>query len=120
MDVCLKYNSGGMDKHILHFFSPYALATIFQNIYDQTEIVRLESCLWFAIFVLSVLGMWKPITFSSVFLVQLICKRLWLVALSIPALKSNKTFPFRVTRKKGNKNLLLSFECLETSLQLKL
>jgi len=75
------------------FFPRYALATIFQNVYDQTEMVRLVGCLWFAIFVLSVLGMWKPITFSPVFLVQLIYKSLWLMVVAVPALKNNTPFP---------------------------
>lgn len=75
------------------FFPRYAASAIFQNAYGKTDIIRLVGCLWFAILILSVLGMWKPITFSPVFLVQLIYKSLWLVVVALPAIKNHTPFP---------------------------
>ena len=47
-----------------------ATATTFGNAYAPTEVMRLVGCLWLAIAILSVLGLWKPMTFSPILLVQ--------------------------------------------------
>jgi len=46
-----------------------------------------------AIAILSVLGLWKPIVFSSVLLLQLIYKGTWLLSVAIPALRNGSDFP---------------------------
>ncbi|CAN5588111.1 hypothetical protein BH11BAC3_BH11BAC3_07080 [soil metagenome] len=51
-----------------------AMKTIFSNAYQPTELTRLVGCLWLAIAVLSVFGLWKPVAFSPVLLLQLIYK----------------------------------------------
>ena len=56
------------------FFPKLSSATIFQNSYQTTDIIRLVGCLWLAIAILSVLGLWRPLTFSPVLLLQLIYK----------------------------------------------
>jgi len=75
------------------FFPKLSSATIFQNAYQTTDIIRLVGCLWFAIAVLSVFGLWRPLTFSPVLLLQLIYKGSWLLVVAIPALRHNQTYP---------------------------
>lgn len=79
---------------IISLFSPkLSSATIFQNSYQTTDIIRLVGCLWLAIAVLSVFGLWRPLTFSPVLLLQLIYKGSWLLVVAIPALRHNQTYP---------------------------
>jgi hypothetical protein len=54
------------------FYPRKAALTVFQNAYQPTEVIRLVGCLWLAIAILSVWGLWRPISFSPVLLVQLI------------------------------------------------
>lgn len=79
---------------ITSLFSPkLAAATIFQNAYTTTEVIRLVGCLWLAIAVLSVFGLWRPLLFSPVLLLQLIYKASWLLVVAIPAIKNNQPYP---------------------------
>jgi hypothetical protein len=75
------------------FFPKLSSATIFQNSYQATDVIRLVGCLWLAIAILSVLGLWRPLTFSPVLLLQLIYKGLWLLVVAIPAIKNNQPYP---------------------------
>jgi hypothetical protein len=70
-----------------------AAETVFQNSYQPTEVMKLIGCLWLAITVLSILGLWRPISFSPIFLVQLIYKGTWLLIVALPAIKSNQPYP---------------------------
>lgn len=79
---------------ISSLFSPKTAATtVFQNAYQPTEVIRLVGCLRLAIAVLSVLGLWKPISFSPILLVQLIYKGMWLLVVVLPAVKNKQPFP---------------------------
>lgn len=79
---------------ITSIFSPNKSAlTVFQNAYQPTEVIRLVGCLWLAIAVLSVLGLWRPISFSPILLVQLIYKGTWLVIVALPAIKNDQPYP---------------------------
>jgi hypothetical protein len=75
------------------FFPKNASTTIFQNSYKTTDIIRLVGCLWLAIAVLSLCGLWQPLTFSPVLLLQLIYKGAWLLVVAIPAIKNHRAFP---------------------------
>lgn len=75
------------------FFPKLSAATIFQNAYPGTDIIRLVGCLWLAIAVLSLFGLWRPLVFSPVLLLQLIYKGSWLLVVAIPAIKSNQSYP---------------------------
>jgi hypothetical protein len=75
------------------FFPKLSSATIFQNSYQTTDIIRLVGSLWLAIAILSVLGLWRPLTFSPVLLLQLIYKGSWLLVVAIPAIKNNQPYP---------------------------
>ena len=75
------------------FFPKKAALTVFQNAYQPTEVIRLVGCLWLAIAVLSVLGLWRPLTFSPILLVQLIYKGTWLLVVALPAIRQNQLYP---------------------------
>jgi hypothetical protein len=70
-----------------------AALTVFQNAYEPTEVIRLVGCLWLAIAVISALGLWRPISFSPILLVQLIYKGTWLLVVALPAIRSNQAYP---------------------------
>ncbi len=75
------------------FFPRVSASTIFSNAYQPTEVIRLVGCLWLGITVLSILGLWKPITFSPVLLLQLIYKGTWLLVVALPAIRNDESFP---------------------------
>ncbi len=75
------------------FQAEKASATIFAGAYEHTDLVRLVGCLWLSIALISGLGLWKPITFSPILLVQLIYKGTWLFLVALPAFKANLPFP---------------------------
>lgn len=75
------------------FFPRFAAATIFQNSYQSSDLLRLVGCLWSAIAILSLLGLFRPITFSPVLLLQLIYKGTWLLVVAIPAIKNEQAYP---------------------------
>jgi hypothetical protein len=79
---------------ITSIFSPrISFATVFQNAYQSTEVIRLVGCLWLAIAILSLLGLWRPISFSPILLVQLVYKGTWLLVVALPAIRSNQPYP---------------------------
>ncbi|MFM9837190.1 MAG: hypothetical protein ACKVOQ_02935 [Cyclobacteriaceae bacterium] len=79
---------------ITSIFSPrISSATVFQNAYQSTEVIRLVGCLWLAIAILSLLGLWRPISFSPILLVQLVYKGTWLLVVALPAIRSNQPYP---------------------------
>ena len=75
------------------FYPKTSSVTVFQNAYQPTEVIRLVGCLWLAIAILSVLGLWRPISFSPILLVQLIYKGMWLLVVALPAIKNNQPYP---------------------------
>ena len=75
------------------FYPKIAATTVFQNAYQPTEVIRLVGCLWFAITILSILGLYRPISFSPILLVQLIYKGTWLLIVALPAIKNNQNYP---------------------------
>ena len=79
---------------VTSLFSPKTAATtVFQNAYQPTEVIRLVGCLWLAIAILSILGLWRPLTFSHVLLLQLIYKGTWLLVVALPSVRNNQPFP---------------------------
>jgi hypothetical protein len=75
------------------FFPKLSATTVFSNAYQPTEVIRLVGCLWLAITILSILGLWRPLTFSPVLLLQLIYKGTWLLIVALPAIKNNQPYP---------------------------
>lgn len=79
---------------ITSVFNPKKAAlTVFQNAYQPTEVIRLVGCLWLSIAILSILGLWRPLSFSPIFLVQLIYKGTWLLVVALPAIRNNQPYP---------------------------
>ncbi|MGG9963140.1 hypothetical protein [Ferruginibacter sp. SUN106] len=79
---------------ITSIFNPkLAAATIFQNAYPDTEITRLTGCLWLSIAIISFLGLWQPLIFAPILLVQLIYKSAWLLFVALPAFKNKQPYP---------------------------
>lgn len=75
------------------FFPSISSATIFQSSYQTTDVIRLVGCLWLSIAIGSLFGLWRPITFSPVLLIQLIYKACWLMVVAFPALNKGEPFP---------------------------
>jgi hypothetical protein len=75
------------------FFPKNAAVNVFSNAYQPTVVMRLVGCLWLAIALLSVAGVWRPLIFSPVLLLQLIYKSLWLLVVAFPAIRNNQPFP---------------------------
>lgn len=75
------------------FFPATAATTIFSNAYPATEVIRLVGCLWLAIALLSLFGLFRPYQFSPVLLVQLIYKTTWLLVVVVPAIRNKHPYP---------------------------
>ncbi len=79
---------------ITSIFNPSKSAlTVFQKSYPPTEVIRLVGCLWLSIAVISILGIWKPISFSPILIVQLIYKGTWLIVVALPAIINKQSYP---------------------------
>ncbi len=75
------------------FFPKAAGNSVFSGVYPNSELIRLVGALWFSIFLISILGLWKPITFSPILMVQLIYKSLWLLVVALPAIMHKNEYP---------------------------
>ena len=75
------------------FFPKKAAAIIFSGAYPPTDVIKLVGCLWLAITLLSIFGVWRPLTFSPVLLLQFIYKTTWLLAVALPAIKHQQPYP---------------------------
>ncbi|MEM0932981.1 MAG: hypothetical protein AAGJ12_10965 [Bacteroidota bacterium] len=79
---------------ITSLFAPKrAVSSVFQNTVTYSEAIRLVGCLWGAIFILSVLGLFYPKKMALVLLFQLIYKGSWLVFVALPAILEKKPYP---------------------------
>ena len=75
------------------WFPRIAVSTVFQNAVTYSESIRLVGCLWCGIALLSIAGLWKPIEFSPILVLQLVYKSAWLLAIALPALINGRTLP---------------------------
>lgn len=71
------------------FYPKTAQQTVFTNAFEYSESFRLVGALWFAIFVLSVAGLFYPKEMSLVLVFQLIYKASWLILAAIPAMMNS-------------------------------
>jgi len=79
---------------ITALFNPErAVMTVFENNFAYSESIRLVGALWFAIFILSIVGLIFPQKMSLVLLFQLIYKSSWLLFAALPALMNNQPYP---------------------------
>jgi hypothetical protein len=75
------------------FFPRTAHITVFGSAFAYSDSIRLVGALWFAIFILSILGLFFPTQMQLVFLFQLIYKLLWLLVVALPAFINHQPFP---------------------------
>jgi len=75
------------------FFPKIAQQTVFNNAFEYSEAIRLVGALWWAIFILSILGLFFPKPMSLVLLFQLIYKSSWLIFAALPAMTKGLPYP---------------------------
>ncbi|MEM8509454.1 MAG: hypothetical protein AAF717_16605 [Bacteroidota bacterium] len=75
------------------FYPKTAQKTVFTEALDYSEAIRLVGALWFAIFLLSIVGLFYPKQMSLVFVFQLIYKSSWLFFVALPAQLNNQPYP---------------------------
>jgi len=75
------------------FYPKTAREAVFTNAFEYSEAFRLVGALWFAIFVLSVAGLFFPKQMSLVFVFQLVYKSSWLIFVAIPAIVNRSPYP---------------------------
>jgi len=75
------------------FFPKIAQQTVFTNAFEYSEAFRLVGALWFAIFILSIIGLFYPRQMSLVLVFQLIYKLSWLVIAAVPAMLNSEPYP---------------------------
>lgn len=75
------------------FFPQKAALTVFENQFAYSEVIRLVGALWWAIFILSILGLFFPMQMSLILLFQLIYKGSWLMLAALPAMLNNQPYP---------------------------
>jgi len=79
------------------FFPKIEQQTVFQGMFEYSEAIRLMGALWWAIFLLSVLGLFYPRQMNLVFLFQLIYKGSWLIFAALPAMLNGEPYPKAMT-----------------------
>jgi hypothetical protein len=75
------------------FYPKIAQTTVFEQNFVYSEAIRLVGALWFAIFLLSILGLFYPEKMSLVLLFQLIYKSSWLIFAALPAMLKQQPYP---------------------------
>lgn len=75
------------------FYPQIAKTTVFTDDFEFSEAIRLVGALWFAIFILSILGLFFPKKMSLVLVFQLIYKSSWLIFAAVPAIMASKPYP---------------------------
>lgn len=75
------------------FYPQKAQMTVFEHSFVYSEAIRLVGALWFAIFLLSILGLFYPEKMSLVLLFQFIYKGSWLLFAALPAMLNNQPYP---------------------------
>ena len=79
---------------ISSLFSPrVAQQTVFESTFQYSEAIRLVGALWWAIFLLSILGLFFPRSMSLVLVFQLIYKSSWLLFAALPAVLNHHPYP---------------------------
>jgi hypothetical protein len=68
-----------------------AATTVFSSTTEPNLPMGIVGSFWLTIALLSVAGLFSPVRFSIVLLVQLIYKSLWLIAVAVPAILAGRT-----------------------------
>ncbi len=82
------YNIGGAGiVGLITLFAPnFAAQYVFSGTTVPSIAMSILGSIWFAVGVLSVFGLFHPLQFSPMFLIQLVYKSVWLLFIALPAL----------------------------------
>lgn len=75
------------------YFPRYSLRNVLSDDVEYSEAIRLIGALWSSIFVISVIGLFRPVEMSVIFLFQLVYKSLWLTRVVIPSILNKTPYP---------------------------
>ena len=75
------------------FFPKNAVQSVFSGAYEVHPSVQLVGALWLSIALCSLLGLFRPLVFTPVLVIQLIYKSLWLLIVALPAVVQGQNFP---------------------------
>ena len=75
------------------WFPGRARRIVFEGAVAYSETIRLVGALWFAIFLLSVVGIFYPRAMQPVLLLQIIYKGMWLLVAALPAYCQGTPYP---------------------------
>ena len=75
------------------YFPKLATTTVFAGAYPESEVMRLAGALWTGIALLSLMGLFRPISFSPVLILQVFYKGSWLVFVALPAILQGSSYP---------------------------
>lgn len=79
---------------ITSLFQPKtAVKSVFTGAFAYSEAIQLVGALWFAIFLLSIVGLFYPKQMCLVLVFQLIYKSSWLLFVALPAVMNSKPYP---------------------------
>ncbi len=84
--------AGGISISCL-FYPKNAVTSVFTGAFQYSEAIRLVGALWWAIFLLSIVGLAYPKQMSLVLLFQLIYKSSWLIFAAVPAMLNHQPYP---------------------------
>ncbi|MGB3801505.1 MAG: hypothetical protein WA952_16930 [Lewinella sp.] len=79
------------------WFPARARQVVFEGAVAYSETIRLVGALWFAIFLLSVVGIFYPRSMQPVLLLQLVYKGIWLIVTALPAYWQGTSYPRSMT-----------------------
>ncbi len=72
------------------FFPEVSSAYVFERTLSPNWAQRILGGFWLSVALLSILGLFQPLKFSPVLLIQLIYKALWLVVVVMPMLRQGR------------------------------
>ena len=82
----------------LTLFTPTAGSRlVYSDTAPPTTAMQMAGALWLAIAVLSLAGLFRPLTFSPVLLLQLLYKGGWLIVVALPAWLGGRAVPGSMT-----------------------
>lgn len=67
----------------------FATQLVFSGVYESNDSMKMIGSFWIAIGVCSTIGLWNPLEFSPVLIIQIIYKGLFLIVEVIPKLSRN-------------------------------
>ncbi len=79
----------GVVGTIALFFTSKAPQLVFSEAYQSNDSIKMIGAFWIAIGVCSTIGLWNPLEFSPIMIIQIIYKGLFLIVEVLPKLIKN-------------------------------